>query len=124
MKLINWLGVAAIILGMVVVASGGVAVGLLGAAAGVLVAALDWHVAATSDPWRPGTRVCIVEMRGCMAEVRYNARYGDVEATFVRTPYGSIHPLRYVRVRMDDGTEEERPAQGWCRHDGLLEYQE
>lgn len=69
------------------------------------------------------SRVRIVDMRGCMGEVRHNPRMGTI--VDFHAPLGSDY--LYVNILMDDGTHEKRvatPGLWSTRHDGIPEYQE
>lgn len=73
---------------------------------------------------KPGTRVRIVEMRGCMADVRRIVYEGNVTCIVNRKVYGSANFEPYARIVMDDGRHDERPAVSrlWTEHDGAMEY--
>jgi hypothetical protein len=70
--------------------------------------------------------VRIVDMRGCMAEVRAGVRVGTIIGFVRRVPYPGPTEYEYARIRMDDGSTEERVTEPrlWVKHDGLLEYRE
>lgn len=59
---------------------------------------------------RPGSRVCVVYMDGCMAHVRNGERWGVVLYLEHRVVYGSSRAFLFARTKYDNGTEDWQPA--------------
>ncbi len=75
---------------------------------------------------RPGQRVRLVRMDGCMADVRGHIVEGTVEALERKTVYGDTTERDYARIVLDSGVVDSRCAEPHCwtpnRTDGVMEY--
>lgn len=59
---------------------------------------------------RVGSRVCLVQLDGCMATVRNNERWGRVIKLEDKVVYGSRKAFPFALIKLDNGKEEWQPA--------------
>jgi hypothetical protein len=73
-----------------------------------------------------GQHVRIVEMRGCMADVRYDPRVGEVIGFERRVPYGTTWEYEFAKIQLTDGTIEKRVTEPrlWTEYEGMMEYRD
>lgn len=64
---------------------------------------------------KPGDRLCVVEMNGCMGNVRGTERWGTILDVQDRTSYGAAGLVPMALLKRDDGSVGWEIAAGVLR---------